>query len=127
MGRAISCSSSAVVLGAGVEVGAAGHAGLGQLFEAALAAGVPEVAGSDTTNVAFGIDWLPIPNIVFKAAYRDYEDGGDRLEASLGDLNDTAALWVGAGARGAAPIGTAAEAEGEARWRAATPRIALEP
>lgn len=49
-----------------------------------VAAGLTPDADADTTNVAFGVDWLPIPNIVFKAGYRDYEDGGDRLEASLG-------------------------------------------
>lgn len=38
----------------------------------------------DDSNTAFGIDWLPIPNIVFKVAYRDYDKGIDRLELSLG-------------------------------------------
>jgi hypothetical protein len=52
--------------------------------QASLAAGLPADDAAETTNVAFGVDWLPIPNIVFKAGYRDYEDGGDRLEASLG-------------------------------------------
>jgi hypothetical protein len=52
--------------------------------QASLAAGLDPDDAAETTNVAFGVDWLPIPNIVFKAGYRDYEDGGDRLEASLG-------------------------------------------
>ena len=49
-----------------------------------VAAGLTKDPTQDDSNTAFGIDWLPIPNIVFKVAYRDYDQSIDRLELSLG-------------------------------------------
>ncbi|MCO4743973.1 MAG: hypothetical protein KC912_04240 [Proteobacteria bacterium] len=52
-------------------------------------------------------------------------EGPITLSASLGELSDTSALWVGGGGRGAAPVGTQAEADAERKWRAAAPCVAV--
>lgn len=38
----------------------------------------------DETITTMGIDWQPISNIVFKAAYQDFDQGTDALQLSLG-------------------------------------------
>jgi len=55
-----------------------------EIDPAILAAGGLADPAQDETITTIGIDWLPIPNIVFKAAYLDFDQAKDRLQLSLG-------------------------------------------
>ena len=74
----------------GVEVGAAGHAGLGQLFEAALAAGVPEARMRLDPSIARGLDYYT--GAIFETFLDDLPGIGSCC--SGGRYDDLAALYT---------------------------------
>ena len=51
---------------------------------ASVAATLTPDPSLDDNITTVGIDWQPIPNIVFKAGYADYDKGKDRATLSLG-------------------------------------------
>lgn len=52
--------------------------------QAEMAAGVPSASGQDDEIWTFGLHWRPIPQIVVKADFQDFDEGRDRFDLLMG-------------------------------------------
>ncbi len=51
---------------------------------ASVAEGLTRDMAQGDSVVTLGVDWKPVPNIVFKTAFMDWDEGADSLELSMG-------------------------------------------